>query len=127
MANQTYYTFFVFAKPEITQTYQYYVGIDPSIDENDPQIVNAVSANLATVNVGFDQIPGFATWESTGWDRKYDSNTGILTVTTNMENFQSNFAEAKIDSCRPSSFCSHDGNKCGCSDQLKIDDPDLYA
>lgn len=125
VANETYYTFFVFAKPEIKQTYQYYVGIDPDIDENDPQIVNAVTARIATLAVGFGEVPGG--WAATGWDRKYDSTTGILTVTVDMENFRSNFDEAKVESCRPSSFCSHDGTKCGCSDQLKIDDPDLYA
>lgn len=125
VANETYYTFFVFAKPEIKQTYQYYVGIDPSIDEDDPQIVQAVTANIATLNIGFGEVPGG--WAATGWDRKYDSTTGILTVTTNMENFSSNFDEAKVESCRPSSFCTFQGNKCGCSDQLKIDDPDLYA
>ncbi len=125
MPNDDYYTFFVFAKPEIKQTYQYYVGIDPSIDENDPQIVQAVTANIATLNVVFGEVPGG--WVATGWDRKYDSSTGILSVTVDMENFRSNFDQAKVDSCKPSSFCTHDGNKCGCSDQLKIDDPDLYT
>jgi hypothetical protein len=122
--NETYYTFFVFAKPEIKQKYQYYVGIDPSIDENDPQIVQAVRANIATTNVGFDDVPGG--WAATGWDRKYDSGTGILTVTVDMENFKPNFDKAKEESCKPSSFCEFKSNSCQCSDQLKIDDKDLY-
>ena len=124
LPNDDYYTFFVFAKPEIKQTYQYYVGIDPSIDENDPQIVQAITANIATLNVGFGEVPGG--WAATGWDRKYDSSTGILSVTVDMENFRSNFDQAKVDSCKPSSFCTYQGNKCGCSDKLKIDDKDLY-
>jgi len=125
LPNDDYYTFFVFAKPEIKQTYQYYVGKDDSINENDPQIVQAVRANIATLNVGFDDVPGG--WAATGWDRKYSKSTGILTVTVDMENFRSNFDKAKEDSCKPISFCKFENNKCGCSKQLEMDDPDLYA
>jgi Pentapeptide repeats (8 copies)/RTX calcium-binding nonapeptide repeat (4 copies)/G8 domain len=123
-ANQTYYTFLIFAKPEIKQTYQFYVGIDNTIDENDPQIVNAVQTNIATLAVKFNDIPGG--WPST-WDRQYDSSTGILSVTVDMQEFENNFNLAKKESCRPSSFCEFKSNSCQCSDQLKIDDPDLYA
>jgi len=123
--NENYYTFFVFAKPEIKQTYQYYVGIDTSINENDPQIVNAVLANIATKDVKFnDPVPGG--WPATGWDRKYDSSTGILSVTVDMKNFKSNFDQAKVESCRPSSFCEPKSTGCKCSDQLKAVDLDLF-
>ena len=125
--DRTYYTFFVFATPDVKQTYQFYVGIDPSINENDPQIVNAVGANIATREVKFSQIPGFGSWASTGWDRKYDSNTGILTVTVDMANFDKNFADAKIESCRPSSFCEPSGGSCKCSSTLASEDPELFA
>lgn len=127
VANQTYYTIFVFAKPEIKQTYQFYVGIDASIDEDDPQIVNAVTADLATRELKFAEIPGFNSWQSTGWDRKYDSSTGILTVTVDMSNFQANFDNAKEESCKPSSFCTFQDNKCGCSPTLQAENPELYT
>jgi len=125
--DQTYYTFFVFAKPEIKQKYQFYVGVDPSINENDPKIVNAITADLETINIGFDTIPGFDTWESTGWDRKYDSSTGILTVTVDMSAFQKNFDDAKEESCKPSSFCEFKSSKCQCSSTLMSENPELYA
>ncbi|GJM15047.1 MAG: hypothetical protein DHS20C13_03740 [Thermodesulfobacteriota bacterium] len=126
-ANQTYYTFFIFAKPEIKQTYQFYVGVDPSISETDPQIVQATAADIATLNVGFDTIPGFDTWDDTGWDRQYDNSTGILTVTVDMANFKQNFDDAKIESCRPSSFCEPSGSSCKCSKTLMDEDPELFA
>lgn len=123
-ANENYYMFFVFAKPEIKQTYQFYVGIDESISETDPQIVQATTADIATAAIKFDD--NAVTWAETGWDRKYDSSEGILSVTVDMENFSSNFQKAKEESCKPSSFCEFKSNSCQCSDQLKIDNKDLY-
>jgi len=123
--NENYYTFFVFAKPELKQTYQYYVGKDTSIDEKDPQIVQATAADIATAAIKFDDT--VVSWAQTGWDRKYDSSTGILTVTVDMANFKQNFDDAKEESCKPSSFCEFKGSKCQCSDTLKTKNPDLYA
>jgi hypothetical protein len=122
-ANQTYYTFLIFAKPEIKQTYQFYVGKDDSIDENNPQIVNAVQSNIATLAVKFNDLPGG--WPAS-WDRKYDRSTGILTVSVDMNIFKENFNKAKEESCKPSSFCEFKSNSCQCSDQLMEDDLDLY-
>ncbi|MEQ9618320.1 MAG: pentapeptide repeat-containing protein [Deltaproteobacteria bacterium] len=123
-ANETYYTFLIFAKPEIRQTYQFYVGQDDSIDEDNPQIVNAVRTNIANLAVQFDNIPGG--WPSS-WEREYNSSTGILSITVDMNEFKQNFDKAKEESCKPISFCEFKSNSCQCSDQLKIDDPDLYA
>jgi len=126
--DNTYYTIFVFAKPNIKQTYQFYVGEDLNIKENDlDELVNAVTANLATKELTFSQIPGFNTWASTGWDRKYDNSTGILTVTVNMSNFETNFDNAKEESCKPSSFCQFTSGKCQCSSILQSENPELYA
>jgi len=125
--NENYYTFFIFAKPDIEQTYQYYVGIDPSMDAS--QIVDAVTVDLADKVLKFGEVPGG--WANTGWDRKYDSSTGILTVTVDMKNYESNFVQAKKDSCKPSSFCTLQGSKCGCSEEMNdekspIYNPELY-
>lgn len=121
-ANETYYTFLIFAKPEIRQTYQFYVGKTDTIDENNPQIVNAVQTNIANLAVQFNDLPG---WPSS-WERHYDKTEGILTVTVDMNEFKENFDMATEESCKPSSFCTFENNKCGCSEELNDKDSPVY-
>ena len=120
-ANENYYMFFVFAKPEIKQTYQFYVGSDNNVTAED--LVDVTAADIATAAIEFND--NAVSWDQTGWDREYDSDSGILTVTVDMANFKSNFDTAKQESCKPSSFCEYKG-KCQCSGKLMTENPDLY-
>jgi len=119
-ANQSYYVFLVYAQPGTRQTYQLYVGPNNPNFENTN--VKAVGANLATLNVAFKDFD----WPA-GWERSYDSSSGLLTVTMDLSTFQSNFDLAKQDACQPKSFCAWSNGQCACSSQLQADDPDLYA
>ena len=123
-AGDTYYTFFLYTKDSTKQTYQFYVGQDDSIDPDNPQIVNAVRANISTFPITF--TPDSLQWDkdTTGWDRKYNRGTGILTVTVDMKSFKSQYEATKLDFCQPESFCMKNGagTGCICSDDLTGDE-----
>ena len=126
-ASGTYYLFLLYAKPTSRQTYQVYVG--PGFDVNADLAM--VRANIASSPIQFPSQP--VRWPtkpdgSDAWGRSYDPGTGILTVTMDLGSFEADFEAARAESCQPQSFCSWDAStsQCGCSDELKTDNPDLY-
>lgn len=135
--SQTYYTFFLYTKETTVQTYQFYVGKEPDprnpqIDPINPQIVQAVRANIDTSPIEFDADSAIAWNDGSGWKRSYDPDTGILTVTVNMKDID--YLTTKKDFCQPvgtpegdpkftEAFCMWDEgkNECGCNPNLKGD------
>ena len=109
---ETYYVFFIYSKESTKQTYQIYVGENGFNENTDFSFVRATLLDP----IGFtpETLPA-------GWDRNYDSATGILTVTVDMEVFASEFTEMEEDFCQPASFCTPTANGCGCSDDLTGD------
>src|SRR5260370_8675622 len=115
--NQTYYVYFVFAKPNTKQTYQLFVGKDPSW--NPVQNVKMVRVGLPSFPYQF--TPG--TWP-TPWKRDKDSDgngydplTGIETITVNMNGydiFSTDFNKSKANECAPANFCAPVSNACTC-------------
>jgi|GEM_PF-392799 len=131
-ADQTYYTFFLYTKETTVQTYQFYVGKDTgrTIDPKDPQIVQAVKANIDTSPILFEPDSGISWNDGSGWKRSYDPGTGILTVTVNMKDID--YMATKKDFCQPvgtpdgspkftEGFCKWDeaNMECGCNPNLK--------
>lgn len=113
----TYYNFLLFGKTSTRQTYSVWVG--PGF--NPSQDVQAFKADIAAAPPTFTPVAWPATWPQP----TYDSGTGLLTVTMDMNftDFQNGYAAAKQASCQPSTFCSYSGSSCGCA--LNQDDP-LY-
>ena len=120
-ANKTYYVFLVYAKPTTHQTYQMWIGKGSSFT---PPLTSDWAKNNVfmtrvfpnTINFQtFDQPPS-GNWPST-WQRDYDPDTGILTVTLDMSftGFQTNFAKAETDFCLPYSFCTLQSGQCVCN------------
>ena len=114
---QTYYLFLLYAQPSTQQTYQLYVGKDPTFDPT--ASVSLVRANIVSAPLGFAP----AAWPAE-WTRDYDPGTGILTVTMTMTPFADQFGTARAASCGPASFCTWNGSACVCA--LDPSDP-LYA
>jgi hypothetical protein len=116
----TYYVFFLYAKPNTKQTYQIYVGQRLNIG-NKTQVgdVGIVRANISGLPITF--TPGPVDWGSVGWTKSYDSRTGILTVTADLSSFANEFTDTKNDFCQPPTFCTLTGNTCGCSPSLPSD------
>ena len=120
-ANQKYYVFLLFAKPSTTQTYSMYVG--PGFDKTTVLGVRMHQTGDGKGNaISFDEMPLPSSW---GWTPSYNANTGVLTVTMNMDftDFQNNYNASKAARCEPQSFCTMNGNACGCA--LAPNDP-LY-
>ena len=119
-SGKTYYVFLLYAKPTTRQTYEIFVG--QGADKGYADTVKGVRASLAQDPLSFTDDP------SLKWDRDYDPDSGILTVTMDLSGFGSEFEEAKLDFCQPESFCELNGAKtrCQCSDYLKATDPVLY-
>ncbi len=120
----TYYVFFIYPKVSTNQTYQIYVGKNGFNEDTDVSFVRAeLRSPIIFTPESFDtpnKLP-------VGWDKDYNSATGILTVTANMQTFEKDFIKARNDFCQPKSFCTLDGNKddanaqCICSDDLTGD------
>jgi hypothetical protein len=120
-AGQTYYVYFLYAKPDTTQQVQVYVGPGFSTSTGLQGVrVYPTGWPLSTSNVTLvDESTPQNTW---GWTPSYDGN--ILTVTTKFSGL-SDIAPAPANGlCQPSSFCTANGTSCGCA--LKSTDP-LYS
>jgi hypothetical protein len=119
-AGDTYYVFFLYAKPSTKQTYQIYVGSGLNIgDSTNAGDVSIVRANISGKPITF--TPGTTNWSSIGWTKNYNSTTGILTVSVDLSSFAGEFTATKNDFCQPPSFCTLAGNTCGCSASLPSD------
>ena len=118
---RTYYVFFVFAQPSTRQTYQVFVG--KNLGDFEDSNVAAVKVALDTLNLGFDGLE----WPES-WKKSYDPGSGILSVTVDFSEFQTQFTAAQANACQPASFCEWNStaNTCDCAAQLQQDDPDIY-
>lgn len=121
--NRTYNVFFLFAKPATTQTYSIYVGPGfQNIGTQNPDL-KMIRANIATKNITFTNESWPAQWGVPTY------KNGVLTITVNMNfpGFVNNYNTARMDACRPSSFCTWTGDassgSCGCNASL-VDYPD---
>ena len=124
--SETYYVLLIFAKDTTKQTYLIPVGngFDPATD------VNGISSPLKKSRpLDVKSMD----WPSK-WVRKWykdDPATGIVEVTVDLADFKTKFDNAKKDRCQPESFCTWTGSAasgtCGCSDQLKTSNPELYT
>ncbi|WP_437972150.1 G8 domain-containing protein [Sorangium sp. So ce260] len=119
-AGKTYTLFLLFAKPTTGQTYQIYVGKDPSFDPT-----KSVSFTRVSVAGAPFSIQPQPTWPA-AWKRRYDAATGILEVSFDLAAFQKDFEARRKDLCQPASFCrwSDAAGQCQCA--LDPEDP-LYG
>jgi hypothetical protein len=123
-AGQTYYVYFLYARPDTQQTIQVYVGsnFNPSTGLQGVRIYPAGwplnwTSDPSTSNVnlmGAGNLPA-------GWTQNYNSGSGILTVTTNFSGLSDIAPVPANGLCMPSSFCTASGSSCGCA--LTKDDP----
>jgi len=109
-AGHTYYNFLLFAKPTTRQTYTVWVG--PGLDlQND---VKAYQVDIKGAPPTFTE----SSWPISWPQPTYDSSTGLLTVTMDMNfsDFQNGYTAAKQEDCQPATFCTlNSSNSCGCA------------
>ncbi len=129
LANDTYYTFLLFAKSNTLQTYQMYVGGEGAAKDFDvDKDVALVRVDIGPATPLFKPQPGSPLWGMgpQHWQKVYDPATGILTVTMDMSGaeFQKEYTDEKSNLCQPPGYCAKDGNTgaCGCSSSYMGDD-----
>jgi hypothetical protein len=148
---QLYDLFFLYAKPATVQSYTMYVGASP----NESPIFNPITdvhfgyVNILTKKYSFDKsstdvwCPG----DNSCWTRKYDKDSGLLTLIVNMNEIASAFDISQNvpgskparpygqDLCQPSTICqwNQTAKQCQCKnpndgichDQTSMDDKSM--
>jgi hypothetical protein len=105
LGGHTYYVFFIYAKPSTKQTYDFFVGPN----EKGKYQVSPELANLP------DKGYKFKTVENADWlTSDYQSDTGTVHVTLNLENQGLAFRNSEAAFCQPSSFCMVSAKGCVC-------------
>jgi hypothetical protein len=116
---QTYYIFFLYAKPSTKQTYQIYVG-----DRFEEGTVKAVRGNLAAAPIIFSDGTNSPKWLTVS-----PPKDKVLTVTIDFSAYQDELNPANKDNglCGPKKFCKWGtGNDAGrCVSNLSDSDPQL--
>jgi hypothetical protein len=124
---QTYYIYFLYAKPTTRLTFQIYVG-------QNFDLANGLSAVRSTL----DHMPmsaiNDAPWPA-AWQKDYNDpiacpvannpNCGILQVTVDFKDLKDVRAIPANGMCLPNTFCAASGKSCNCA--LQSSDPLLVA
>jgi cell migration-inducing and hyaluronan-binding protein len=138
-ADEKYDLFFLYANKDTKQTYQMFIGKDV------PDLTTSDSCATANVKFGYVDIttnkykfsmakpPGTANKNKkigdlpVGWCSKYDSGSGILTLSTDMTSIADDFDLTKFDPtsnppktlgqerCQPATMCTWSSNQCQCN------------
>jgi len=118
-AGQTYYVFFLYAKPSTTQTYQVYVGADFNTNAGPNGGFQAVRVNVdASPSFGFLQVPaGQHPWVTADTSRV--ASTGMLTVTTNFSSVTDLTPSPAQNLCQPHTFCCPSADSKTCSADME--------
>jgi G8 domain len=110
LAGHSYYLYFLFATSKFHQTYSLYIG-----KVNEQEGLNAVTVGRVGVDSGkysFSPKPG-GDWVT---GKTYDPRTGLLTLTVDLSQHETEFANDLPNFCQPKSYCSYntDTKSCGC-------------
>jgi len=131
---QTYYMYFLYAKPASRLTFQIYVGKDFDLTSD----ISAVRSTLDTMPMS--AITPFSPWPA-AWQKNYndavacagfvDQKCGILQVTVDFSGQKDEFSLPANGLCQPETFCrttlAEPGNPATCGCALNADDPLVIA
>jgi hypothetical protein len=110
-ANQTYYVWFIYAKPSTQQTYTIFVGenLSPTDQTTLLASIKGYRVNIDSGAYGFTAATGanFVT-------PVYDPGSGIVTITVDLSAYASEFSSDLTNFCRPQSYCQFAGGQCSC-------------
>ena len=113
---QTYYIFFLYAKPTTKQTYQIYVG-----DKFEQDTVKPVRGKLATAPIKFSDGTNSPKWLTVS-----PPKDKVLTVTIDFSAYQDELNPANKDNglCGPKKFCKwgtgNDAGRCVSNCRIQI-------
>jgi cell migration-inducing and hyaluronan-binding protein len=118
----TYYVFFVYAKPTTRQTYQIYLG------------KNATASAIKSIQVRLDNLNNITNLGDVPWlatDPSQVATSGILSVTADFTKLTDHSLDTVPANglCQPLTFCKASGTTCGSaltdSDPLVIANPNI--
>ncbi len=129
-AGQTYYTYFVYAKPSLHQFYQMFVGygLNKNIVEGSVHQFRAILKDANYIFNPADSDPTFIT--PTYDDRPLPTGTGLVTIEVNLMNYATEFSTDTPNFCQPRSYCAPnpaDQTKCVCAPGTECTDPSVCA
>jgi len=113
---QTYYVFFLYAKKSTRQTYQIYVGKDPSGGSVKPARVKIPNTNLVPAQEG-----NTASWLTVDDSKVMDD--GIVSVTVDFKGMTDFDPTPANGLCQPRSFCQSENSDTTCASKLDANDP----
>jgi hypothetical protein len=114
-AGQSYYIYVLYSKPSLHQTYSMYIGTGLSQSTALATVTTGVVDPWGGADITF--TPGTYHGASPDWitAKTYDSASGVLSVTIDLSQQTSVFAESTPQFCQPTSYCSvHSDGSCGC-------------
>ncbi|HLI64277.1 MAG TPA: hypothetical protein VKV05_12830 [Terriglobales bacterium] len=115
MPNQTYFTYFIYAKADMDQTYQMFVGYGL----NKQMVLDSVKPYrviLNDQNYQFNQATGPSFLTVTYDDRPLQNGgTGLVTVRVQLAAYADEFNTDRPKFCQPASYCVANGDQCRCA------------
>ena len=115
MPNQTYYVYFIYAKPSLDQTYQMFVGygLNKQTVESAVQPYRALFPSDA---FQFSPASGSSFLDVTYDDRaQSNGGTGLVSVHVHLDAYASEFSGDVPKFCQPLTYCSPNGQSCECA------------
>ena len=127
LPGQTYYTYFVYAKPSLHQSYQMFVGY--GLNKN--MVIGSVHQFRVILNDASyvfnpaDADPSFLT--VTYDDRPLPTGTGLVTIEVNLSAYADEFKTDTPQFCQPRSYCAPKGDQCACAPGTECTDDSVCA
>ena len=109
LRGQVYYTYFLYAKSSLNQSYQMFVGYGL----NKQQVIASVQpyrVDTSTLAYVFTPAQGASFLTVSYDDRPLPTGTGLVTISVNLNAYESDFDNSKVNFCRPASYCQAQGS-----------------
>ncbi len=113
LAGQTYWVYFIYAKPTLHQIYSFYIG-----QVSQTEAAATITSGYVDVTAGTTPTFTAGTKGQPDWiiQKQYDSNTGVLSVTVDLGAQATVFDNDRPKFCQPANFCSvNSAGVCGCA------------
>jgi hypothetical protein len=130
LPGQTYYTYFIYAKPILDQSYQMFVGY--GLDKNTViESVHQFRMIANDQNYQFNPADGDPSFLTVTYDdRPLPTGSGLVTVEVNLLAYTNEFTTDTPDFCQPRSYCApsqSDQTKCVCAPGTQCTDDSVCA
>jgi len=128
MRNQTYFTYFVYAKSTLNQTYQMFVGYGLNKQMVEAS-VKPYRVILNDQNYMFNPSTTGASFLNATYDDRSLANggTGLVSITVHLDAYATEFENDIPQFCRPATYCQANGNQCVCAPNTECTDSSVCA